>query len=41
MMTIFWIGCALAALPMLRAWIVAYRSTPAAKPEWRDRRRRS
>jgi hypothetical protein len=32
-MTIFWIGCALAALALLAAWIVDYRSTPADKPE--------
>jgi hypothetical protein len=34
-MTIFWIGCALAALASLAAWIADYRSTPADKPVWR------
>jgi hypothetical protein len=33
MMTIFWIGCAIAALASLAAWIADYRSTPADKPE--------
>jgi hypothetical protein len=34
-MTIFWIGCALAVLASLAAWIAAYRSTPADKQVWR------
>jgi hypothetical protein len=33
MMTIFLIGCALAALASLAAWIADYRSTSADKPE--------
>jgi hypothetical protein len=33
MMTIFWIGCALAVLASFAAWIADYRSTPADKPE--------
>jgi hypothetical protein len=33
MMTIFWIGCALAALASLAAWIADCRSTPADKAE--------
>jgi hypothetical protein len=33
MMTIFWIGCALAALASLGAWIADYRSKPADKTE--------
>ena len=33
MMTIFWIGCALAALASLAAWIADYGSTSADKPE--------
>jgi hypothetical protein len=41
MMTIFWIGCALAALASLAAWIADYGSTPADKPVWQDRRRRN
>jgi hypothetical protein len=40
MMTFFWIGCVLAALATLAAWIADYRSTPAAKPMWQDWRRR-
>jgi hypothetical protein len=38
-MTIFWIGCALAALASLAAWIADYRSTPADKSVCQDRRR--
>ena len=34
-MTIFWIGCALAALASLAAWTADYRSTPADKQVWR------
>ena len=33
MMTIFWIGCALAALASLAPWIADYGSTSADKPE--------
>jgi len=33
MMIIFWIGCALAALASLAAWIADYGSTRADKPE--------
>jgi len=33
MMTIFWIGCALAALASLAAWVADYGSTSADKPE--------
>ena len=33
MMTIFWIGCALAAFASLAASIADYGSTPADKPE--------
>jgi hypothetical protein len=32
-MTIFWIGCALAALASFAAWIADYGSTSADKPE--------
>jgi hypothetical protein len=38
-MTIFWIGCAIAALASLAAWIADHRSTPADKPVWQDGRR--
>ncbi len=30
-MSIFWIGCALAALTLLAAWIADYRSAPVDK----------
>jgi hypothetical protein len=33
MTTIFWIGCALAALASLAAWIADHGVTPADKPE--------
>jgi hypothetical protein len=39
-MTIFWIGCALAALASVAAWIADYRRTPADNPVWQERRRR-
>ena len=41
MMIFFWIGCALAALALLAAWIANSRSAPAAKPGWQDKRRRN
>jgi hypothetical protein len=41
-MTIFWIGCAVAGVASLAAWIADHRITPADKPVWRqDRRRRN
>jgi hypothetical protein len=40
MMTIFWIGCALAALATLAAWMADYGGTPPAKPVWQYWRRR-
>ena len=44
MMTIFWIGCAIAAIATIGSLIADYRdyraSRPAEKPEWVDRRRR-
>ena len=41
MMTIFWIGCAIAAIATIASLIADYRaSRPAEKPEWVDRRRR-
>jgi hypothetical protein len=33
MMTIFWVGCALATIASLAAWIADYRSTLTDKPE--------
>ncbi len=41
MMTIFWIGCTLAVLASLAAWIADYRNPPADKPVWQDRRPRT
>jgi hypothetical protein len=40
-MTLFWIGCAIAAIAMIASLIADYRAyRPAKKPEWVDRRRR-
>jgi hypothetical protein len=33
MMTIFWVGCALATIASLAAWIADYRSTLTDNPE--------